>query len=111
MPVDKIQHRSGGVWVIPCQINECFARTASNIISLKIMTMCVLIDILWLTNLTICSAILPKIKMTVDGRYPLCSSVFMLKPRVGEIVSMSSPLYFFSIVVLPALSNPLGHRN
>ncbi len=30
----------------------------------------------------------------------------MLKPRVGEILSMSYPLNFFIIVVLPALSNP-----
>ena len=31
----------------------------------------------------------------------------MLNPRVGEIVSMSSPLNFFKIVVFPALSRPL----
>ena len=31
----------------------------------------------------------------------------MLKPSVGEIVSISSPLNFFNIVVLPALSSPL----
>jgi len=30
----------------------------------------------------------------------------MLKPRVGEILSMSSPLNFLRIVVLPALSSP-----
>lgn len=40
--------------------------------------------------------------------YPLCSKVLMLKPRVGEIVSISSPLNFFKIVVFPALSNPLN---
>ena len=39
--------------------------------------------------------------------YFLCSSVLMLKPRVGEMVSISSPLNFFKIVVLPALSRPL----
>ena len=32
----------------------------------------------------------------------------MLNPSVGLIVSMSSPLNFFSIVVLPALSRPLS---
>lgn len=32
----------------------------------------------------------------------------MLKPRVGLIESMSSPLNFFTMVVLPALSRPLG---
>jgi len=31
----------------------------------------------------------------------------MLKPKVGEIVSISSPLNFFRIVVFPALSSPL----
>jgi hypothetical protein len=31
----------------------------------------------------------------------------MLNPRVGEIVSMGSPLMRFRIVVLPALSSPL----
>lgn len=34
----------------------------------------------------------------------------MLKPSVGEMVSMSSPLNFLRMVVLPALSRPLGHR-
>lgn len=38
---------------------------------------------------------------------PLCSNVFMLKPRVGDIVSIGSPLNLFNIVVLPALSKPL----
>ncbi len=31
----------------------------------------------------------------------------MLKPRVGEIVVISSPLNFFTMVVFPALSRPL----
>ncbi len=31
----------------------------------------------------------------------------MLKPNVGEIVSIASPLNFFKIVVFPALSRPL----
>lgn len=31
----------------------------------------------------------------------------MLKPRVGSMALMSSPLNFFTIVVLPALSSPL----
>ena len=31
----------------------------------------------------------------------------MLNPNVGSIVLMSSPLNFFKIVVLPALSRPL----
>ena len=31
----------------------------------------------------------------------------MLKPSVGEIIDISSPLNFFSIVVFPALSKPL----
>ena len=40
------------------------------------VNMCVLIDNFWLTDLTICSAILRKIKMTVDGRYgTLCARV------------------------------------
>lgn len=33
----------------------------------------------------------------------------MLKPSVGEMVSMSSPLNFLRMVVLPALSRPLGY--
>jgi hypothetical protein len=33
----------------------------------------------------------------------------MLKPRVGLILLVSSPLMRFTIVVLPALSNPLQH--
>lgn len=32
----------------------------------------------------------------------------MLNPNVGEISSISSPLNFFKIVVLPALSSPLN---
>ncbi len=39
--------------------------------------------------------------------YFLCSKVLILKPSVGEMVSISSPLYLFKIVVLPALSKPL----
>lgn len=39
--------------------------------------------------------------------YPRCSNVLMLKPSVGEIVSIGSPLKRFKIVVLPALSKPL----
>jgi hypothetical protein len=31
----------------------------------------------------------------------------MLNPKVGEIVSTSSPLNLFNIVVFPALSKPL----
>lgn len=42
--------------------------------------------------------------------HPRCSRVLMLKPRVGEMVSMSSPLNFFRMVVLPALSRPLGQQ-
>ena len=42
--------------------------------------------------------------------YPLCSSVLILKPRVGDIVVMSSPLNFFRIVVFPALSRPLNNK-
>lgn len=34
----------------------------------------------------------------------------MLKPSVGLMVSMDSPLNFFKIVVLPALSRPLQER-
>ena len=39
--------------------------------------------------------------------YPLYSKVLMLKPSVGDITDISSPLNFFSIVVFPALSKPL----
>ena len=35
----------------------------------------------------------------------------MLKPSVGEITDISSPLNFFSIVVFPALSKPLSLTN
>lgn len=45
--------------------------------------------------------------ISYDIHYSLCSSVLILKPSVGDIVSMSSPLNFFKIVVLPALSRPL----
>ena len=41
------------------------------------------------------------------GAHPLCSTVFMLKPKVGEIVLMSSPMNFLRMVVFPALSSPL----
>jgi len=40
--------------------------------------------------------------------HSLCSRVLMLKPNVGSIVLISSPLNFFKIVVLPALSRPLS---
>lgn len=43
-----------------------------------------------------------------DPAHPRCSRVLMLKPSVGEMVSMSSPLNFLRMVVLPALSRPLG---
>jgi hypothetical protein len=39
--------------------------------------------------------------------YPSNSSVLMLKPRVGLISLMSSPLNFLTQVVFPALSSPL----
>jgi len=39
--------------------------------------------------------------------YLLWSNVLMLKPNVGSIVLVGSPLYFFNIVVFPALSKPL----
>ena len=39
--------------------------------------------------------------------HPRCSSVLILNPSVGDMVLMSSPLNFLSIVVLPALSSPL----
>ena len=45
--------------------------------------------------------------ISYDIHYSLCSNVLILKPSVGDIVSMSSPLNFFKIVVLPALSRPL----
>lgn len=44
-----------------------------------------------------------------DPTHPRCSRVLMLKPSVGEMVSTSSPLNFLRMVVLPALSKPLGH--
>ena len=40
--------------------------------------------------------------------HSLCSRVLMLNPNVGSIVLISSPLNFFKIVVLPALSRPLS---
>ena len=42
--------------------------------------------------------------------YPRCMSVLMLNPSVGMISSMSSPLNLRRMVVLPALSSPLGER-
>lgn len=42
------------------------------------------------------------------SRYCLYCMVLILKPRVGEIVLMSSPLMRLMMVVLPALSRPLG---
>lgn len=42
--------------------------------------------------------------------YPLCSTVLMLKPNVGDIWVMSSPINFFRMVVFPALSRPLNWR-
>lgn len=50
-----------------------------------------------------------------SSAYFSCSKVLMLKPSVGEMVSIGSPLILFKIVVLPALSKPLeidvGFRN
>jgi hypothetical protein len=43
--------------------------------------------------------------------YPLYPNDLMLNPNVGLTVLMSSPLSFFKIVVLPALSNPLNERS
>lgn len=43
----------------------------------------------------------------VYATYPRCSKVLILNPKVGDIVSISSPLNLFKIVVFPALSNPL----
>ena len=42
-----------------------------------------------------------------QNSYPLCSAVLMLKPKVGEILVMSSAVNFLRMVVLPALSKPL----
>ena len=42
-----------------------------------------------------------------EMNYPLCSTVLILNPKVGEIVLMSSPINFFKMVVFPALSRPL----
>lgn len=41
---------------------------------------------------------------------PLCSTVLILNPNVGEIWVISSPINFFRIVVFPALSRPLNRR-
>ena len=43
-----------------------------------------------------------------EGTYPLCSTVLILKPNVGEMVLISSPMNFFKMVVFPALSRPLS---
>ena len=51
-----------------------------------------------------------KISENLHGghTHSLCSRVLMLNPNVGSIVLISSPLNFFKIVVLPALSRPLS---
>lgn len=46
---------------------------------------------------------------TVFAAHPLNVMVLMLKPSVGLMVVMSSPLSFLTMVVLPALSRPLRH--
>lgn len=38
--------------------------------------------------------------------YPLCKKVLILKPSVGLIESIGSPLIFLMMVDLPALSSP-----
>ena len=43
----------------------------------------------------------------LEFSHPLCSAVFILNPNVGDILVMSSPVNFFSMVVFPALSRPL----
>lgn len=48
-----------------------------------------------------------KDKFFNTSTHPLCSNVFILNPKVGDIVSISSPLNFLKIVVFPALSKPL----
>jgi len=40
--------------------------------------------------------------------HPSYSMVLMIKPRVGLTVLTSSPIILFTMVVLPALSRPLG---
>ncbi len=42
--------------------------------------------------------------------HPRYSSVWMLKPSVGLMEWMSSPMNFFRMVVFPALSKPLRQR-
>ena len=49
-----------------------------------------------------------RTRLTMCNAYPLYSNVLMLNPNVGDISSISSPLNFFTIVVLPALSKPLS---
>lgn len=69
----------------------------------------------WQVSLTDPSPTLPALFWAAcppvcrDPTHPRCSRVLMLKPSVGEMVSMSSPLNFLRMVVLPALSRPLGH--
>ena len=49
-----------------------------------------------------------SLKLSVNRpRYPLCSAVLILKPRVGAISLISSPMNFLTMVVFPALSSPL----
>ena len=56
---------------------------------------------------TLPARIIQAIAVIKFNTHPLYSSDLMLKPRVGDIESMSSPLNFFKIVVFPALSRPL----
>ena len=55
------------------------------------------------------SSYVPNIQFKSDSNlsYPLCSAVLILKPRVGAISLISSPMNFLTIVVFPALSSPL----
>jgi hypothetical protein len=43
----------------------------------------------------------------IQTTYLPCTNVLILKPRVGLMVEMSSPLSFLRMVVFPALSRPL----
>lgn len=47
---------------------------------------------------------------TPCAAHPLNCMVLMLKPSVGLMVVMSSPLILRTMVVLPALSRPLQHK-
>jgi len=40
-----------------------------------------------------------------------CTNVLILNPKVGLTLVMSSPLRFFIMVVLPALSSPLDRAS